>query len=229
MGLSPLLYRDQFLGRDIYVLGSGPSLNHLSPRFFDGKIVVGANHGCMKVVDTATYIVTKYHRHAEENVLRWPTIPMVVPRHNSGQWSQERMRDDAPFIVVDTNDNPCERFTGNDWPDDPDALVASWSTITTAMHWAAYLGARNIVLAGHDCGWIDTAGRVPGHRQEADGVTDDDGDSFMWEAFDAQSRIVKAELLRRYPGLQSITSMNPFLNMNIEGHRWRSFAGTLND
>ena len=36
-----------------------------------------------------------------------------------------------------------------------DGLVVSHSTITSAMHLAAYMGAATVILAGHDCGALD--------------------------------------------------------------------------
>ena len=73
---------------------------------------------------------------------------------------------------------------------------------------------------------IDNAGRVPGYREAADGVDDDDGDQHFWRGFDRQSREVKSELESRYGC--NVVSINPFINLNLEGHRWHSFAGTLN-
>jgi len=219
----PRSHRNRYAGRDIYVLGSGPSLNHIPTRFFDGKLVVGTNHGVMTYLGRADYLVSKYHHHARDYRLRWPDIPVVVTRGNLGSISSTGMLEDGPpFIVVDHNRNPGDTWRPTDWPTDPDALIATWSTIATAMHWAAYLGAANIIMAGHDCGWIDDVGRVPGYRQAADNVADDDGDSPMWEGFDAQSRMVKHELMERYGC--TVTSVNPWINLALEGHTYR-FAG----
>jgi hypothetical protein len=219
-------YENRHAGADVYVLGSGPSLNHIDPAFFNGKIVVATNHGAMQVLDRVDYLVTKYHHHAREYVQQWPHIPVVVTRSNTGTAGSPQLGDDEPFIVVDHNINTCEAWTREQWPDT--GLVATWSTITTAMHFAAHLGAANIIMVGHDLGHIDEAGRVPGYRQQADGVADDDGDKHMWRGFDEQSRQVKAELLARYDGLRNVVSLLPFINANMEGHRWSSFAGTLN-
>jgi len=218
----PRNHRGRFAGRDIYVLGSGPTLNHIPPRFFDRKVLVAANHGAMTVLDRVAYLVTKYHRHAWEYAERWPDIPVVTPRGDLGRIGLNDLPGDAPFIVVPHNNNTGDTWTLADWPTDPDGIVATWSTICTAMHWAAYLGAANIIMVGHDCGWIDESGRVPGYRQSADGVADEDGDSPMWGGFDAQSRMVKSELVARY-GV-TVTSVNPWINLALEGHSYR-FAG----
>lgn len=225
--IDPRDHRGRCLDEDVYVLGSGPSLNHVPARFFDGKAVVSTNHGCTFAGITPTYLVTKYHRHAREYGLTHPGIPVVVTRHDTGN-HRNPVIGDFDGIVVDHNHNVDGDWTPEMWPTDPHALVATWSTITTAMHWAAYLGAANIIMVGHDCGRIDDVGRIPGYRDASRGPVDPpgDADSFMWQAFDAQSRMVKAELIARY-GV-TVTSLNPFLNVNMEGHAWRSFAGTLN-
>ena len=36
-----------------------------------------------------------------------------------------------------------------------DKLVISWSTITSGIHLALFLGAINIILVAHDCGKIN--------------------------------------------------------------------------
>ena len=224
--LDPAAHRDRYKGQDIYVIGSGPSLNHIPASFFNNKILVSANHGSMKVLDRVDYLVTKYHRHAWEYQEWWPHIPTVVPRCEVGDKFGLQLPANSPFIVVETNHNTYDKWTAADWPTEPNALIATWSTIATAMHWAAHLGAANIIMVGHDCGHIDETGRVPNYREEADGVLNDDGESWMWQQFDQQSRIVKAELMQRYSC--TVTSLNPFINMNLEGHGWRSFAGSLN-
>lgn len=40
-------------------------------------------------------------------------------------------------------------------PEDPNKLIVSYSTITTGIHLAAVMGAKNIILVGADCGTID--------------------------------------------------------------------------
>ena len=226
MGLTLEDFANRHAGADVYVFGSGPSLNHIDPAFFDGKITVSANHGCLRVLGSVDYLVTKYHRHAWEYAEWWPTTPTITTRHDTGVFTQARLGDDVPFTVVEHNDNTCDRWTPDQWP--TTGLVATWSTITTAMHFAAHLGAANIIMVAHDLGHIDEAGRVPGYRQDADGVADDSGDAPMWEGFDRQSRAVKAELLHRYDGLRNVVSLLPFINANFEGHSWTSFAGRIN-
>jgi hypothetical protein len=218
-GVNPEEYRDVLAGEDVYVLGSGPSLNHIPASFFAGKHIVTANHGAMSVVDPwdVDFMVTKYHAHAYEYAEQFPDMPIVVTRYNTGNYNDPRLEDDDRLIIVEHPHNTCGDWTAEQWPADGE-FIATWSTITTAMHWAAHIGAANIIMAGHDCGYLDADGRVGGYGS--------DHDHEWWPGFDAQSRVVKEELSRRYGC--SIVSINPFINMNLEGHSWRSFAGTVN-
>jgi hypothetical protein len=214
----PSSHEGRHLGRDVYVLGSGPSLNHIPVRFWHSKVIVATNTGPLRLLPTVDYVVTKYHPLAAATLETHPEVGVVVTRHGRGQRSVGEFTDERA-IIVDHNENPCGSFDGSQWPTDPHAMVATWSTIATAMHWAAYLGASNIILAGHDCGWIDDAGRIPGYQQETSGGTSDDDDSYLWAQFSAQSEIVKAQLVARY-GV-SVTSVNPFINLALEGHTYR--------
>lgn len=222
--LDPAAHRNRFAGEDVYVLGSGPTFNHLDPSFFRGKRLVSTNHGSMSVLGGVDYLVTKYHRHAREYVEWWPHIPAVTTRWDLGGRGGTPLGDDAPFIVLDHNVNTGPDWSAADWPAEGE-FVATYSTITTAMHWAAHLGAANVIMVGHDCGWIDGGGRIPGYRMQADGE-DADGDSPLWPEFDRQSRVVKAELVERYGC--NVVSVLPFINANMEGHHWHSFAGDVN-
>jgi len=228
--IDPQEHAGRFAGEDVYVTGSGATLNHLDPAFFTGKRVVSTNHGVMMALDSVDYLVTKYHHHAYEYLLAYPGIPVVVTKHALGNMYREPIDPAAPFIVLEHNDNPGDLFNGTQFPP-PGQFVASWSTITTAMHWAAHLGARNIIMVGHDCGVLGGRGRIDRYRDESALPTDpagEMGDIAFWRGFDLQSRIVKDLLLERYEGLRNVVSILPFINPNMEGHRWQSAAGVLN-
>lgn len=231
MGLSPADHANRYAGLDVYVVGSGPTLNFLPDvrGLLDGKCVVSVNHGVTRLGVRPTYVVTKYWQHAHEYLLTLPGVPVVVTRHNMGNAHSQPLPDSDRMIVIDHGDNECERWNGT-WPDEGQ-FVATWSTSTTAMHWAAHLGARNIILLGCDAGFIDDSGRIPGYRDSAlmPGYTPGDtADSGFWPVFDRQAAMVKAELLARYEGLANVVSLLPFVSANMEGHRWSSHAGTLN-
>ncbi len=103
-----------------------------------------------------------------------------------------------------------------------DMIVVSYSTITSAMHVAAYLGARNIILVGHDCGYVDGKKNFDGYPEPILGRISGFYDRFLG-SIEPQSIAVR-ERLRDVYGC-CIYSLNPFLNFQLEGHSYES-AGT---
>lgn len=212
-------FRNIHPGSDIYVLGSGPTLNYIPSRFWNNKIIVTVNDGAVLRMDRKPdYLVTKYHHHALEFLGKYPESVTVVTKHNTGNLHDSNMLSDSRLVIIEHPHNTCEGWGLDQWPADG-RFVATFSSITTAMHWAAHLGAANIILAGHDCGWIDEEGRVPGYRTHDDGSDASDTDSGLWGWFNSQSILVKQALQEQYGC--TVTSVNPWINLNLEGHTWR--------
>lgn len=193
---------------DAYVLGSGATLNHIPARFWTGKTIVSTNHGCTMIGIRPNLLVTKYHHHAREYAQMFPGIPIAVTRHDRGELA-EPVIEDGPWTVLDHAQNDCERWDGSLPPEGQ--VLATFSTITTAMHVACIMGADNLILAGHDGGFIDDEGRVPGYRA-------DNADSVLWHHFDRQTAMAKQALVERY-GV-TVTSINPWVSLRLEGHRY---------
>jgi hypothetical protein len=98
----------------------------------------------------------------------------------------------------------------------PDGLIVGSTSIHGSMHLAAHMGAANIIMVGADCGMIDgkfnQEGYVSGNLETSD-------PDFWLARWETHLRQVKAYLCDRYE--VNIYSLNPFLNMNLEGHEWR--------
>jgi hypothetical protein len=107
----------------------------------------------------------------------------------------------------------------------PDRLVVSWSTITTAIHFAAYLGAANIIVCGHDCGFIDGLANYTGYYDHvapiAPGARADTDARYA-----AYARIISGlerqtmqvrDRIREVYGC-SVHGLNPFVSLALEGH-----------
>lgn len=197
-------------GEDIWVLGAGGSLNYLEPSFFDGRIVVSVNSAARVFGVTPSYIVLRdYNEEVPANLAAFPDIPLIVARYPYGQPLDESTLPPTAYVFEHLR-KPVETFDANtDWPTDPDALVVTMSTITSAMHFAAYLGAYNIFVVAHDCGTLGSDAYVHGYEPQQPWTRD-------WlRKIEPQSIAVKQELIRRY-GVR-VYSLNPFLNFNLEG------------
>jgi hypothetical protein len=202
-------------GRVAYVIGSGNSCTFFDPTFFDGELTVGVNDGWSEWLPRITYMVTKYHANAESWVGSERLEAVIVSKGNTGQFDQV-MGERADMVVFDHAPNSVQNFTAQDFPESN--LVVSYSTITTAMHFAATLGASAIIMVGADCGWIDDKSTVGDHPDSLRGD--------LSRHFDLQNRIVANEIRRRYN--IPVMSLLPFVTPNMEGHKFTSPFGSLN-
>ena len=202
-------------GQVAYVIGSGNSCTFFDSTFFDDALTVGVNDGWAQFLPKVTYMVTKYHEDAERWVGSERVQNVIVSRGNTGQLGQ-LMRDRDDLVVFEHAANRVQEFTAEDFPDSN--LVVSYSTITSAMHFAATLGASAIITVGADCGWIDDKSNVGEHPP---GLIND-----FAKHFDLQNRIVADEIRRRYN--IPVMSLSPFVTPNMEGHKFTSPFGALN-
>jgi len=213
-------FRNTKQGEDVYVLGSGKTLDFYPKSFFDDKTLIGVNHGWRWVVDFVDFMVTKYHHLALRSLDFDNVGTVVVTRGLRGHHDLEQLDDDR-LCVVEHNHNTVEKWAG-EWPEN--GLVASHSSITTAMHLAAVLGAKNIIMLGADCGVLDEETNLTGYANNVQhGVSNQ---ASLFSSFDRQNRIC-ANIIREKYGA-NVVSMLPFVTPNMEGHSFRSHAGGFN-
>lgn len=241
-------YRNIHAGEDIYVIAAGGSMNYLDPRFFDGKIVVAVNEIAVRWgipqgwQPRVTYGVAKEQTTVEEvaagtlngePIINTRTGQQQAPGgyrlfaslHENGHLANPARQPypEWPNVAFFRHDmNHAEAFdVYAHWPADPDALVVSMSTITSGMHLAAYMGASNILVSGHDCGQVGPTDYVDGYTAPTAAWKE------SWlQAIEKQSIAIKRELMRRY-GCR-IYGLSPFVTPNLEGVPYRG-ANRIND
>lgn len=202
-------------GQDIWVIASGPSAGFVDPGFFDGKITIGVNRVWTKF--ETDYLVVKEGAVLQAAIAAGAKV--VASKHNCGTiaYAENRAKTNGvDYYVFEHADNQVEQ------PDlsviGTDKIVVSFSTITSAMHLAAYMGAANILLVGHDCGTID--GKI-----NFDGYPDNlmRSEKFYRDflsRIEPQTRMVKARLMDVY-GCR-VYSLNPWINLGLEDHDYGS-------
>jgi hypothetical protein len=84
------------------------------------------------------------------------------------------------------------------------------------MHFAAYLGAKFIILAGADCGILDERDAIEGYAP---------GDPKPYPVWEQQLPKVAKKLRSMGVG---VMSLNPFVNLTLEGHSFRSPSVSIN-
>jgi len=196
----------------IYVLGSGPSLNFLEPSFFDNELVISTNFSARALRFEPDYAFTHYHRNALD-LLNDTGVVVSLGRDTVTQnpWHGEQPHG---LVLVKQDDY---RPPGSSWnpltthPPKPHSLAYGSSSLHGAMHLAAWMGAKNIVLVGADCGQIDGADRVSNYQVK--------GGDTLWSLYNNHHKFMKDWLVKEY-GV-NVYSLNPFINFNFEGHTFQ--------
>jgi hypothetical protein len=197
-------------GHDVYVVASGPSAGFIEPGFFDNKAAIGVNEAWLRFPNV-DYLVRKEGERSKAAYMS--EIPLVLSKHNCGvlEYALNTLDGPADYYIFEHVDNELDQVDLS--VIGTDELIVSWSTITSAMHLAAYMGAANIILVGHDCGLIDGEHNMQGYPVSIG------GQSFYLDwltKIEPQSIQVRAALQEHY-GCR-IYSLNPFLNLGMEGH-----------
>ena len=202
--------RNRHKGKDIWVIASGPSAGYVDPDFFTNKITIGVNWVWQRF--RCNYVVVKEHEALQAAVCD-SQATVIASRRSAGSAQGQLAEADGPFYVFEHLPNQLTEMdlsvVGNG------KIVVSYSTITSAMHVAAYLGAANILLVGHGCGTLDGQMNYPGYHESPFGP--DFYRTWLREIED-QSVAVRAKLQEVY-GVR-IYSLNPFLNFGLEGHEY---------
>lgn len=202
--------RNTHYGSTIWVLGSGPSLNFLSPDFFRDKITVSTNYSADSLGFVSDYAFSHYH-HVSWDLLDKSKVVVTLAKDTVTQ--QDWLKPDVENLVLieQLNYNP----PGSNWnpltSHNPgkETLAYGSSSLHGSMHLAAWLGAAHIVLVGADCGTLDGEHRVAGYP---------DGHK-LWELYNEHHKLMKEFLEQNY-GV-TVYSLNPFINFNLEGHNFQ--------
>lgn len=189
---------------DIYILGSGPSLAYMDKSFFDGKTVIGLN---LVYKDwRCDYTLTHHHNVVQEAINEGANVitseigtchPNNPPHNFEGEY----------YIYTHT----LQGYSDVDLTKFPEKIGAAGTPVVAALQVACLMGAKNIILVGVDGGQIDgqynyknyTIPTANGHAGRVENV------------------IRKTANMIRERGV-NVHSINPFLNLTLEGHKFWS-------
>lgn len=210
-------FKDKHKDQTIHVFGSGATLNYLDPAYFDHTTNITTNFAGSVFGLKNYYCFSHYHDDSRKENNRDQCLAVFTPDKEHGT--------DGYFIDIQENivlfeatqGRPGASFdpSGKDWPTKEDSLVVGSSGLHGAMHLAAYMGAKFIVLVGADCGTLGGNHRIDGYIP---------GDN-QWALYEVHLRKMKQRLKEKY-GCQTY-SLNPFINYSLEGTPYRGHA-TIN-
>lgn len=208
------IHKDQ----DIWVIAAGSSMNFIDPSFFENKITIGINRVCIKF--DCNYLVAKDGRGFSliKDAINNKT-KILLSKHESGNPHQNLNTYDDEHWIFDHPPKPGEKPDLSCIKSDSDKIVVSYSTITSGIHLAAYMGAANIMICGHDCGTIDGESTIKDYYKEIKPHHGSEAAYVSWlSKIENHTAAVCHKLTKEYNC--NIHSLNPFINLNLEGHKY---------
>lgn len=205
-------------GKDIWIIAAGASMNYVEPSFFENKITIGVNRVFRKF--ECDYVITKDSRGFEQiKDISSADTKLILSKHESGNLYQGLNHVDFEHYIFEHPPKPNEQPMLNEIKKGKHRLVVSYSTITSAVHFAAILGAKNIMIAGHDCGTIDGESTISGYYGEVKPHQKTEDKYVQWLGLIEEHTIAVCEAVKNEYGC-NVHSLNPFVNFNLEGHNY---------
>jgi hypothetical protein len=219
--MKPILsLKDIHKDEDVYILASGKSVDFYNEDFFDGKVVIGVNQAYKKI--WCDYLVRKEVKFIKESLETESLV--IVSEYDSGNLNSgtEKLNtnkvDHDNLYFFEHLDNLHTKIDTSVFG--TDKIVVSFSTITSAIHIAAYMGAKNIILIGHDCGTVDGEMTFKGYYDSIKDTPWTDWKQYKnWlKVIENQTKIVKEQVKKHYGA--NVVSMLPFVSLNLENHTY---------
>lgn len=211
--LSIKTLKNKHAGQDAWVIAAGPSAGFIDPDFFREKLTIGINFTWRNF--PADYVVIKEQYAIQEALDAGKTV--VASRYNLGNPDYTENQGEGDFLIFEHKNNNILSLDLSVMGSD-DHLVVSYSTITSGIHLAAFLGAENIILVGHDCGTIDGETKMPGYYKSEYQQTNPGFYRRFIGQIEPQTLAVKQKIREVYGA--RIYSLNPWVNLGLEGHKY---------
>jgi len=196
-------------GSDIFVLGSGVSLDYIPKSFWNNRITIGVNLVFQSV--KTKYLVCHHHLFCQEIVNAGMTL--VTSEHDTCIYGRPQHAGNQSYIDGDyyVYKHPNQGYTQIDisYFNEPEYLIAGGTIITTAIHLAYRMGAKCIFLAGVDGGLIDGKTNISTYKNPTN------KDHFE----NTQSQLVEISNHIRQLGVP-VMSINPWIDFGLEGHKF---------
>ena len=209
--------KNKHIGEDIYILASGKSVDFYNDSFFDDKIIIGINQVYRKVY--CDYLVRKEMKFIKQSLETGSIV--IVSEYDSGNLYSGSEKLNTKYTgenlyYFEHLDNKHQEIDVSVFGSDK--IVVSFSTITSAIHIAAYMGAKNIILIGHDCGTINGEHSFKGYYSSIkDTPWQNWNDYKKWlKIIESQTVVVKNEVKKVYNA--NVLSIMPFVSLNLENN-----------
>jgi len=197
-------------GEDIYIIGAGKSSDYYDESFFDNRVSIGVNNVWVK------YKNINYNIYRDTPIPENDTDAIVIVskyRGSTFSWGENIEQVNNGGLYFEHNDNEPVMIEDGLHPNG-DKLAVSFSTIVSAIHLAAFMGAGAVFLVGHDCATIDGHNKMEGYPQFNPSETKISYGKFI-EKMEAQTIIMRKYLRDNYN--IPLISLSPFIGLKHEG------------
>jgi hypothetical protein len=215
-------FKNLHAGQDMWVVGSDASLSTFPDGFFDGRLVIGVNR--ISRILPVTYTVTKGDREDERGMVKQdlehsPNVIVFCSEHQEGFHHLPKVKTKGVVLFRHAN-NKADYFDADlDIP--TRTLLVSQTTAGTALHLAAWMGARTVFCVGLSGGSFDGRLNVGGYRP---GPAHPHVPTMETGARQMQPI---ADKLNEMYGTMFVTVL-PWANLRLGGTRFDADYGTLN-
>jgi hypothetical protein len=204
-------------GQTVWVVASDASLDYFPDGFWADRAVITVNGPHTP----AWYTVSKNDvgdEGLQADIDANPRTQFVVSRYRYGNINHQQTQVTGA-IIFDHAQNRVNLFDpSRDIPDDPNRLLVSYSTLGSAMHLAAYMGARTCMVVGASGGSFGDKVYVGDYSPGVDDTVP--------AQTSLQTQGIADELCRRY-GTYFVTAL-PWANMRLGGVTFSSRYGRIN-
>lgn len=228
-------FKNKHLGEDIWIICAGSSMNYIDTSFFDNKITLGVNKVGKKY--RCKYAILKdLVKNGAKEIAECESPPFNSDYVFASEWDKGGL---VPYLNTDPSLNKLyEKYPDkfyfykhikNGFKDESafdmeDHFFISTSTISTAVHVSAYMGAKNIMICGHDLLSIDNKmyfdeyGKPPTKGMQ---------DFFINRDIHADTKLVRERVKEIYGC--NVHTLNPFIGYDMEGLAFNRFDGNKNN
>ena len=223
-------FKDIHLNEDIYVIGSGKSCDYIDESFFNDKITIGINQVYKKF--NCKYLVRKEFHLIDEVLKNMKDSLLFISRGNAGNlgnknkdYIESKKIYNNKVIIFDhdqncgcvSNPDNIKKINHTNFDKSKNKLITTSSTILSGVHLAYYMGAKNIILVGHDCCKINGESNFENYNS----ITDI---KKVWknkEQYDnwiskIESQTIHIKNLLKNNFNVNLYSLNPFVSYNLE-------------
>lgn len=217
-----------FKGKDIYVVGSGPSSFHIHPEFLKGKLAIGV-HNAHSRFPFIPFYLRKRREDVEKDLARLGDSAIIfLSSHRDGKLTEtSNFNSNEGTQEFNSKDELPENVLEFSHPNLPPKLTKSYlesiekgqtavgiSDAISAMHLVAKGGAKSIILIGMESGFLSSKidrWLTRFTKEEICRISED-------------LLVVKKWLKSTYG--THVHSMSPFINFALEGHSYKALPSS---